>query len=59
MTTNKLKMNGDKTEMLLVLPSSRRGKGIELETIRVGSHQVTPEKCVRNLGITLDSGLSF
>lgn len=59
MTTNKLKMNGDKTELLLVLPSSRRGKGIELETIRVGSHQVTPEECVRNLGITLDSGLSF
>jgi hypothetical protein len=26
MTTNKLKMNGDKTELLLVLPSSRRGK---------------------------------
>jgi hypothetical protein len=30
-----------------------------LETIRVGSLQVTPEECIRNLGITLDSGLSF
>lgn len=27
MTTNKLKMNGLKTDLLLVLPSSRRGKG--------------------------------
>ncbi len=52
-------MKGDKTELLLVLASLRRGKGIELATFRVGSHHATPVECVHNLGITLDSDILF
>jgi len=58
MDRNKLRINPSKTELLLLSPKSRRKPLPEINLI-LGGITITPSKLARNLGITLDSHLSF
>ena len=57
MASNFLKLNGDKTELLVVHP-----KYIEtpsLRSIAVGDKFINPSKCARNIGVMLDQNLNM
>jgi len=56
MTCNKLKLNEDKTEVLVILPSRQSHKST-IDSLSIGGHDVQPSQCVRNLGILFDSSM--
>ena len=58
MTINKLKLNGDKTEFIL-LGRKRHLSETVINRLSIGSSCVSPSSSVRNLGVLLDSELSM
>ena len=57
MTNNKLKLNDDKTELIVFKP--QRAEAVDIEHIYVGKTKITDSAVVRNLGVQLDSHLSM
>ena len=57
MTVNKLKLNEDKTEMILI--SSPKSNLILPSSVDLNGCSVTISSSVRNLGVTFDQSLSF
>ena len=57
MVANKLKLNGDKTE-LLVLTASQRPQP-PLDSIKIGADIIKASKSAKNIGVWLDSVLSM
>ena len=55
-TNNKLKLNEDETEMILVTPKRTRSNSLPLT---IGLNEITPAETVRNLNVHLDEHLSF
>ena len=58
MTSSKLKMNDDKTECMLIGTRQQLTK-LSINHISVGDTTVTTSQTVRNLGMLLDSNMSF
>ena len=58
MSKNKLKLNDDKTELLMVSSKNAQSK-IQNKDIQIGSSCISASTNVRNLGIYLDSTLSM
>jgi hypothetical protein len=56
MTQNKLKLNKDKTEVLVILPFHQSHK-CSIDSLTIGGHNVQTSKCVRNLGVLFDSSM--
>ena len=57
MSSNKLKLNDDKTEVILFKPP--RAGSINIDKITIGTTKITNSNVVRNLGVKLDSALSM
>ena len=58
MTKNKLKLNEQKTEVLLCGPSSRR-ETVPVDCLSVGEVSIPFSNVVKTLGVTLDAELSM
>ena len=58
MTKNKLKLNEQKTEVLLCGPSSRR-ETVPVDCLSVGEASISFSNVVKTLGVTLDAELSM
>ena len=58
MTTNKLKLNDSKTEVL-VISSKANAKHTENIKIKIGEEVITPSPVAKNLGATLDNIMSM
>jgi hypothetical protein len=58
MTINKLKLNDDKTEFL-VLSTSKKQHKIPERPLSIGTSKITRSASARNLGVTLDSSLNM
>lgn len=58
MASNFLKLNDDKTELVLIGNPKRLAKIHDFE-LSVGSIKVKPSPCARNLGVYFDNSLSF
>ena len=58
MASNFLKLNDDKTELVLIGNPKRLTKIHDFE-LTIGSNKVKPSPCARNLGVYFDSSLSF
>ena len=58
MIQNKLKLNDDKTELLIILPSRQIHK-CSISSIQVGETQVQSSKAARNLGVLFDDTMSM
>ena len=58
MFNNKLKLNDDKTEFLLVGSQSQRLKVVH-NSIKVGEHTITTAPIAKNLGIWIDETLTL
>ena len=58
MTSNMLKLNDDKTEIILLGPDTRRKK-LGISEMRVCDSQIVFADTVRDLGLTLDADLSM
>ena len=56
MKTNMLKLNDDKTEILIIHPKSAQ-QHILPEGVRIGNIPVTPNTHARHLGVTFDSNM--
>ena len=59
MFTNKLKLNPDKTEFILIGSKNNRKQLLPHFPINIISNQVSPAQSVRNLGDVFDSNFSF
>jgi hypothetical protein len=57
MGRNKLKLNDDKTECLVI--SSKNSKSVQDVNIHIGDSIIAPTSSLRNLGATLDKDLSM
>ena len=53
-----LKLNDDKTEILIIRPKSAH-QHLLPESVRIGNTNVTPNMHARNLGVTFDCNMSF
>ena len=58
MRNNKLKLNDDKTEFVVITPSRQCGK-VTIDSIHVGGCQVQPAISARNLGATFDHRMTL
>ena len=58
MTTNKLKMNNDKTEIIVCGTLAKR-KQVNFDSVTIGSESIALSNEVKDLGVFIDSGLSF
>jgi hypothetical protein len=58
MKTNMLKLNDDKTEILIIRPKSAH-QHLLPGGVRTGNIHVTPNTHARNLGVTFDSNMSL
>ncbi len=58
MNSNMLKINADKTEVI-IFTSQRNEKHVETITVDIGEETIKPSKCVRNLGVFLDSNMTM
>ena len=58
MVKNKLKLNGDKTEVLITGRHNIRSKAV-IPPLSIGGDVTHPSSCVRDLGVMLDSGLTM
>ena len=56
MNSNKLKLNEDKTEVLVILPS-RQSHKVTIDSLSIGGCNVQPSKSVRNLGVHFDNSM--
>ena len=59
MFTNKLKLNPDKTEFILIGSPKNRKQLLPHFPINILGNQVSPEQSVRNLGVVFDSNFNF
>ena len=59
MFQNKLKLNPDKTEFVLIGNKSQRQKFTSKFPISILGNQLTPTPLAKNLGVTLDSDFNF
>ena len=59
MTDNKLKLNADKTEILLIYPPKFSNHASLPSSINLIDSSITVSPSARNLGVTLDQTLSF
>lgn len=57
---NKLKVNDDKTEFMVIAPKHfhTRLQGLDI-TIKVGQSDISPSSCVRDIGATLDQYMNM
>ena len=58
MTANKLKLNPEKTEFI-VISNSRNFAKVAVDQLQLNNAQVKRVDCVRNLGVTMDSTLTM
>ena len=58
MMENKLKLNEDKTELLVITPSRSQNK-VFIDKISIGDSDITPSKVARNLGIIFDDTMTM
>ena len=58
MKTNMLKLNDDKTEILIIRQKSAHQHHLP-ESVRIGNTNVTPNTHARNLGVTFDCSMSL
>lgn len=58
MSANKLKLNDDKSELIIFTPS-RQSHKCDIQHIRIGDHNVPVSQNVRNLGVQFDSVLNM
>ena len=58
MQDNMLKLNNDKTEVILFL-SKHNSKHVKDISIKVGDSEITTSSCVKNLGVTFDSAIGM
>ena len=58
MKTNILKLNDEKTEILIIRPKSAN-QHLLPESVRLGNTNVTPNTHARNLGVTFDCNMSL
>ena len=58
MTVNKLKLNGDKTEIILLSSSFHRGETFS-DNIQVGGVEIRPSSAARKLGVIFDNHLTL
>ena len=58
MSANKLKLNDQKTEVL-VCGSKRSLEKLDLQSVRIGTAAIAPSASVRNLGLIIDSQLTM
>ena len=58
MFSNKLKLNTDKTEFL-ILRSKYRANNISIKSLRVGNDIIDESKSAKNLGVHIDNELLF
>lgn len=59
LTKNKLKLNDDKTEFLILRSPTQRHHRLQDVKLKVGSSLIAPSPKARNLGVIFDSGLTF
>ena len=59
MSTNKLKLNPDKTEFLLIGNEQQRSKYLSMFPIELLGVETYPEKSARNLGLIFDKNFNF
>ena len=59
MTQNKLKLNDEKTEVLLIKPKKMNVADASLSSLKIGTAQVTFTDKARDLGFTVSSDLSL
>ena len=60
MARNKLKLNDDKTELLLVAPKHHMNRLLECDPkLKVGEAEIKPASCVRDLGAMLDKHMNM
>ena len=59
MSTNKLKLNPDKTEFLLIGNERQRSKYLSMFPIEVLGAETYPAKSARNLGVIFDQNFNF
>ena len=59
MFTNKLKLNPDKTEFILIGSKNNRKQLLPHFPINILGHQVSPAQSVKNLGVVFDSNFTF
>ena len=57
MVANKLKLNGDKTELLVL--TARQRPQPPLDSITIGADVIKASKSAKNIGVWLDSVLSM
>ena len=56
MLSNKLKLNDDKTEIIICNP---RNFSFDLDNISIVNHLIVPSTCAKNLGVVIDNRLCF
>ena len=59
MTNNKLRLNANKTDFIIIGTSRQRSKLTRFFPTNILSHSITPSDTVRNLGVTFDSDFNF
>jgi len=59
MTNNKLRLNANKTDLIIIGISRQRSKLTHFFPSNILSHSITPSDIVRNLGVTFDSDFNF
>jgi hypothetical protein len=59
MKNNKLKLNADKTEFLIIGTSTQRAKLNGFFPTHILSQSITPAASVLNLGVTFDENFNF
>ena len=59
MLTNKLKLNPDKTEFILIGSKNNRKQLLSHIPINILDNQVSPAQSVKNLGVVIDSNFTF
>jgi hypothetical protein len=58
MRENKLQLNMDKTEVMIIT-SARQSHKVNIEEINIGDSVITPAKVIRNLGAMFDSKMTM
>jgi hypothetical protein len=59
MTDNKLKLNDEKTELMLVCPRKFQNNPSVPTSMQIGNNEISFSSSVRSLGVMIDSTLSF
>jgi len=59
MTNNKLRLNVNKTDFVILGTSRQRSKLTNFFLTNILSHSITPSDTVRNFGVTFDSDFNF